>query len=88
MKWKIIQVLEGHASQIKHQRREKTLQSDIKIIILAADKGNEKVWMDKLEYSGKLASLLGDSSYKVRKLEKQEEAVIDPEQEQKLLHGK
>lgn len=44
--------------------------------------------MDKLEYSGKLASLFGDSSYKVRKPENQEEAVIDPEQEQKLLHGK
>ena len=46
----------------------KSLQGDNSIIILPADKGNATVVTDRVEYSNKLADLIGNSSYcKVKK---------------------
>ena len=41
----------------------KSLQDDNSIIILPADKGNATVVMDRVEYSNKLADLIGNSGY-------------------------
>ena len=46
----------------------KSLQDNNSIIILAADKGNATVVMDRVEYSNKLADLIGNGGYcKVKK---------------------
>ena len=57
------------------------VQDDNSIIILPADKGNATVVMDRVEYSNKLADLIGNGGYcKVKKdpTLKHKEAVTDP----------
>ena len=41
----------------------KSLQDDNSIIILPADKGNATMVMDRVEYSNKLADLIGNGGY-------------------------
>lgn len=66
-RWKVRQVLEKlKPSKLNFLREEKlaikTLQSNMSIIILPADKDNTPVVMDKLKYSEIFASLVGDGS--------------------------
>ena len=64
---KIPQPLKPNISKTERQAL-KSLQDDDSIIILPADKGNATVVMDRLEYSNKLADLIGNGGYsKVKK---------------------
>ena len=64
---KITQPLKPNISKTERQAL-KSLQDDDSIIILPADKGNATVVMDRLEYSNKLADLIGNGGYsKVKK---------------------
>ena len=73
LRWKVRQALEKSKppkSNISKTERQahKSLQDDNSIIILPADKGNATVVMDRVEYSNKLADLIGnDGSSKVKK---------------------
>lgn len=57
---------------------------------MPADKSNVTVVIDKLDYSEKLSSLVGDGSYrKVKKgsnTESWEEVITDPKEEHGLLY--
>ena len=73
LRWKVRQALEKskppkpNISKTKRQAL-KSLQYDNSIIILPADKGNATVAMDRVEYSNKLADLIGNGGYcKVKK---------------------
>ena len=58
----------------------KSLHDDNIIIILPADKGNPTVVMDRVEYSNKLADLMGNGGYKEGPDPKnRKETVIDPQ---------
>ena len=73
LRWKVRQALEKSKPpkpNISKTERQalKSLQDDDSIIILPADKGNATVVMDRLEYSNKLADLIGNGGYsKVKK---------------------
>ena len=73
LRWKVRQALEKSKPpklNISKTERQavKSLQDDNNIIILPADKGNTTVVMDRVEYSNKLADLIGNGGYcKVKK---------------------
>ena len=73
LRWKVKQALEKskppkpNFSKMEKQAL-KMLQYDNSIIILPADKGNATMVMDRVEYSNKLADLIGSGGYcKVKK---------------------
>ena len=73
LRWKVSQALEKskppkpNISKMEGQAL-KSLQDDKSIIILPADKGNATVELDRVEYSNKLADLIGNGGYcKVKK---------------------
>ena len=72
-KWKVRQALEKSKPpkpNISESERLviKPLQGDNNIIILPTDKGNATVVMDRVEYSNKLADLIGNGGYcKIKK---------------------
>ena len=73
LRWKVRQALEisnppkPNISKMERQTI-RSLQDDNSIIILLADKGNVTVVMDRVEYSNKLADLIGNGGYcKVKK---------------------
>ena len=68
LRWKVRQALEKSKSpkpNISKTERQalKLLQDDNSIIILPTDKGNATVVMDRVEYSNKVADLIGNSGY-------------------------
>ena len=68
LRWKVRQALEKSKPpkpNISETERQvlKSLQDDNNIIILPADKGNATVVMDRVEYSNKLADLIGNGGY-------------------------
>ena len=68
LKWKVRKALEKskppkpNISKVE-RRAIKSLQEDDNIIILPTDKGNATVVMDRVEYSNKLADLIGNGGY-------------------------
>ena len=73
LRWKVRQALEKSKPpkpNISKTERQalKLLQDDNSIIIFPADKGNTTVVMDRVEYSNKLADLIGNGGYcKIKK---------------------
>ena len=73
LRWKVRRALEQSKPpkpNISKTKRKalKSLQDDNSIIILPADKGNATVAMGRVEYSNKLADLIGNGGYcKVKK---------------------
>ena len=73
LRWKVRQALEKskppkpNISKTKRQAI-KSLRDDNSIVILPTDKGNATMVMDRVEYSNKLADLIGNGGYcKVKK---------------------
>ena len=73
LRWKMRQALEKskpskHNISKTERQALKSQQDDNNMIILPADKGNATVVMDRVEYSNKLADLIGNGGYcKVKK---------------------
>ena len=68
LRWKVRQAIEklkpSKPNISKAERQAiKSLQGDNSIIILPADKGNATVVMDRVEYSNKLADLMGNGGH-------------------------